>query len=153
MNELIKFLPDVVNAVKDNQFGLIIAAVFVIALVVITLAKGGQLFIRIVGMILVFLSAISLSAIVLFQNSTDSQTGQNGSFCIQGSDCISGECYPGPHPKPNGSGKNYCVARDRNCALPGFDGVDEGTSVYMHGSKLTCVNPGDGFSLQLVGGV
>lgn len=148
MNELLEYLPGILNAVKNNEYGALALAALVMAVVVILLLRGAPLAARFVAVALVFIACAALPiAVFVFSGIS---YGQNGSPCETSADCNSGSCYPGPHPKIEGSSQRYCLAADRNCALPGMDGAMYGTTVFLDGTALTCTNPGNGKNAQFV---
>lgn len=64
----------------------------------------------------------------------------NGEECISNKECASNTCYPGP-----GSGeRQYCMARDLNCAWPGTNGYRYGEEMDYNGRRVVCMNPGSG---------
>ncbi len=58
--------------------------------------------------------------------------GANGTPCASNSSCSSGYCYPGPD-------QSYCSAATANCAQPGTNGVQYGTSYVYNGVTYACV--------------
>lgn len=149
MKELLESLPGVMNAAKGNDLGLIALAVLVVAVVVVLLLGTAPLWARVGAVFLVF-AATAVPAMLVFDRLGGVSPGRNGSPCLEGSDCSSGQCYPGPHPSPKGSGLKYCVAADLNCALPGFDGANYNTVIFQDSSALTCSNPGNNESAQFI---
>lgn len=80
--------------------------------------------------------SLLLAGAILLIAPTYAQGLPNGAQCSSNGECQSKTCYPGP-----GDGTaQYCMAQDKNCALPGSDGVMYG---YQY-SDLVCLDPGGG---------
>lgn len=149
MENLIEHFPNIANSVNDNPYGLLALAVLVLACVAIGLMKNAPASLRAACVFLVFLSTAALIFIV-YDEGQGLPAGSNGALCSGNSDCNSGSCRPGPHPNVDGSGLNYCLAGDRQCAVPGFDGAMHNSQLGVDGTLLTCRNPGNGAYGQFV---
>ena len=64
----------------------------------------------------------------------------NGQRCTNDASCKSDHCRLAPAFQL-GDGHAYCMAAERKCALPGLDGADLGTKVYLGGTELVCRDP------------
>lgn len=64
----------------------------------------------------------------------------NGEKCSAASDCGSGNCYPGPQ-ATGSTHLKYCIAKDMNCAVPGFDGARYGMRLRKNSEYYECLNP------------
>lgn len=64
--------------------------------------------------------------------------GPNGQLCRADGECTSGYCYPGP------DGENYCLAKERNCAVPESDGAMYGERIEYRGEAYECFAPPTG---------
>ncbi len=149
MKSLLDSLAGIMNAAKDNDLGLIALAVLVVAVVAVLLLKNAPLWARVLSVLLVFVAS-AVPAVVVFDKLGGVAPNRNGSACENNTDCDSGQCYPGPHPEPDGSGLKFCLAADLNCALPGLDGAKYGTMIFKDATELTCSNPGNGRSAQFI---
>jgi len=65
---------------------------------------------------------------------------ENGQRCANDSSCKSDHCRLAPALQL-GDGHTYCMAAERKCALPGLDGADLGTKVYVGGMEVVCQDP------------
>lgn len=63
---------------------------------------------------------------------------RNGEICQDNKNCLSESCYPGP------DGKEYCIARAMNCAVPGGEGARYRETIRFDGSTYECYRPGTG---------
>lgn len=149
MESLWDNLAGIMNAAKDNQLGLMALAVLVISIVAVLLFRRSPIWARLVAVLLVFM-ACSVPAIIVFEKLGGVAPGQNGSVCRDSTDCASSYCYPGPHPKPGGSGLKFCVAAELHCALPGLDGAQYGNVVVKDSTRLTCKDPGNNRAAQFL---
>lgn len=81
---------------------------------------------------------IGLLLLALFSaGSAQAENTANGSVCEADQDCASGYCYAGPA----NSSVRYCLAPDRNCAVPGKHGVLYGETVEVGGQTFICAPP------------
>ena len=147
MDKVISSFEGVIRAVGESSFGIIALAFLIIMVLVLSLMIKAEPWAKLTSLVLAIVM-IGVTLIATYQGSQpwDVKHGENGSVCEVSSDCNSGYCYPGPHPKIGHSKYKYCIAGDRNCALPGFDGANYGTEIFLHGSKLECKNPEDGIN-------
>src|SRR5262245_53975503 len=62
----------------------------------------------------------------------------NGEECASSSDCASGYCFPGPPRRACEPPTRYCLAASMNCAQPGTEGVQFGSTYDYEGRNYEC---------------